>query len=216
MLTHLRSHAVAYVALFLALSGTSYAAARLPKNSVTSTTVKDRTLLAKDFKSGQLPRGAAGPAGPSGASGPAGPAGPGGPTGPVGAPGPQGEPGSFTADPPRGTTIRGSVSLHRDGAGQASGPISFGVTLRSAPTAHQFEETSEGNAYCSWSDELDGPVAEPGHLCIYRLNYSPADYTARDAAGSSGSDPSRYGAQLVGYNPTTGFNAMAAWAVTAP
>ncbi|MEA2391318.1 MAG: hypothetical protein QOK31_1427 [Solirubrobacteraceae bacterium] len=64
---------MAYVALFVALGGTSYAALRLPANSVgskqirnnavSSSKVHDRSLLAKDFKSGQLPRGATGPQG---------------------------------------------------------------------------------------------------------------------------------------------------------
>jgi hypothetical protein len=68
---------IAMIALFAALAGTSYAA--LARNSVTTIQVKDRSLLAKDFKSGQLPRGA------TGTPGPAGPAGPAGPTGPAGA-----------------------------------------------------------------------------------------------------------------------------------
>jgi hypothetical protein len=72
---------IAMVALFVALSGTGYAAFKLPRNSVTSINVKDRSLLAKDFRAGQLPRGAEGPAGPAGAAGPAGPAGPTGPSG---------------------------------------------------------------------------------------------------------------------------------------
>jgi hypothetical protein len=67
------------LALLLALGGTGYAASQaLPRNSVTTVQVKDRSLLARDFKAGQLPRGPAGPAGPAGAQGPAGPAGPAG------------------------------------------------------------------------------------------------------------------------------------------
>jgi hypothetical protein len=70
---------IACLALLLVLGGTSYAAIQaLPRNSVTSVQVKDRSLLAKDFKAGQIPRG---PAGPAGAAGPAGPAGPQGPPG---------------------------------------------------------------------------------------------------------------------------------------
>jgi hypothetical protein len=71
--------AVAFTALTVALGGTSYAIAQLPansvgtkqlkKNAVTSVKVKDRSLLAKDFKRGQLPRGQRGPAGPQGAPG---------------------------------------------------------------------------------------------------------------------------------------------------
>jgi hypothetical protein len=73
---------IACIALMIALGGTSYAAAvALPRNSVTTVQVKDRSLLAKDFKQGQLPRGAPGPAGPAGAAGPAGPTGPAGPAG---------------------------------------------------------------------------------------------------------------------------------------
>lgn len=49
--------------------GGAFAATQLPKNSVTTKQVKDRTLLAEDFKAGQLPRG---PRGAAGATGPAG------------------------------------------------------------------------------------------------------------------------------------------------
>ncbi|MDX6413972.1 MAG: hypothetical protein QOH23_1382 [Gaiellaceae bacterium] len=67
---------IACVALLLVLGGTGYAASQaLPRNSVTSVQVKDHSLLARDFKAGQLPRGAAGPPGPAGPQGPAGPAG---------------------------------------------------------------------------------------------------------------------------------------------
>jgi hypothetical protein len=90
------------LALMLALGGTSYAAVALPRNSVTSTQikrgtivgsdihanavtgakVKDRSLQAGDFATGQLPAGAKGNAGPQG---PQGLQGPKGDTGTVGA-----------------------------------------------------------------------------------------------------------------------------------
>jgi hypothetical protein len=66
---------VASLALLLALGGTGYAAIKLPRNSVTTIQVKDRSLLARDFAVGQIPRGAVGPAGAAGPAGPAGPAG---------------------------------------------------------------------------------------------------------------------------------------------
>jgi len=70
---------IACFALLIVLGGTGYAAVQaLPRNSVTSVQVKDRSLLARDFKAGQIPRG---PAGPAGAAGPAGPAGPAGASG---------------------------------------------------------------------------------------------------------------------------------------
>ena len=73
---------IACIALAVALGGTSYAAVtRLPRNSVTTYQVKDFSLLARDFKRGQLPRGAAGPPGPAGPAGPQGPAGPAGSSG---------------------------------------------------------------------------------------------------------------------------------------
>jgi hypothetical protein len=77
------SMVVACVALLVALGGTGYAATALPRNSVgtpqlknnavVSAKVKNFSLLAVDFKRGQLPAGAQGPAGPPGPAGPAGP-----------------------------------------------------------------------------------------------------------------------------------------------
>jgi collagen triple helix repeat protein len=89
---HLRQHFVAYLALFVALGGTSMAAsnALVPKNSVGTAQVINHSLLKKDFKSGQLPRGARGPAGPRGLAGAQGAAGPAGPAGAAGAQGPAG------------------------------------------------------------------------------------------------------------------------------
>src|SRR4051812_2879741 len=73
---------IACFALLVVLGGTGYAAVQaLPRNSVTSVQVKDRSLLARDFRAGQLPRGATGPAGPAGPAGPQGPAGPAGSSG---------------------------------------------------------------------------------------------------------------------------------------
>jgi hypothetical protein len=73
------ANAIATLALFLALGGGAYAVATLPKNSVgskqlkrnavTSSKVKNRSLLAGDFKAGQLPRGARGPKGAKGDTG---------------------------------------------------------------------------------------------------------------------------------------------------
>ena len=69
---------VACIALLLVLSGTGYAAVQaLPRNSVTTVQVKDHSLLLRDFKARQIPRGPAGPPGPAGPAGQTGPAGPG-------------------------------------------------------------------------------------------------------------------------------------------
>jgi hypothetical protein len=98
--SYLRRHHVALLALFVALGGTSYAAVKLPKNSVRSKQIAanavrasetarnsvgsaeviDGSLLSGDFKPGQLPAGPAGPAGPQGETGLKGDTGPPGPT----------------------------------------------------------------------------------------------------------------------------------------
>ena len=102
MLTTIRgrltyANVMATVAVFVALGGTSYAAVQLSKSSVksrhiasgavTSTKVKDRSLLLKDFKRGQLLPGPRGPQGDPGGKGDAGAAGVPGVPGPAGAPG---------------------------------------------------------------------------------------------------------------------------------
>jgi hypothetical protein len=83
---------VACAALFVSLGGVGYAAIVLPansvgtkqlkKNAVNSAKVKPRSLLASDFKKGQLPRGPRGLQGVPGA------------TGAAGAPGAKGDPGT--------------------------------------------------------------------------------------------------------------------------
>ena len=77
--------AAAYLALFVALGGTSYAAISIPRNSVgnaqlkngavTNAKVRGHSLTSSAFRSGSLPKGATGSAGPQGSPGPQGPAG---------------------------------------------------------------------------------------------------------------------------------------------
>jgi hypothetical protein len=103
ILVHLRGNAVAYVALFAALGGTSYAAVRLApgsvttralapgavthgklaRNSVSGRNIANGTLTRADFRTGVLTavRGSNGSSGSDGGRGPAGPAGPQGPAG---------------------------------------------------------------------------------------------------------------------------------------
>jgi hypothetical protein len=84
MIRHVRTNAIGYIALFVALGGTATAAtlavnsvgtAQIKNSAVTSAKVKNGSLTATDFKAGQLPRGATGAKGDTGATGPAGPAG---------------------------------------------------------------------------------------------------------------------------------------------
>jgi hypothetical protein len=70
---------ISIISLLIGLGGASYAAvtvaknsvgsAQLKNNAVTSAKVKDRSLMAKDFKAGQLPSGARGAKGDKGDQG---------------------------------------------------------------------------------------------------------------------------------------------------
>jgi Collagen triple helix repeat (20 copies) len=99
------ANVIATLALFLALGGggawaattisdNSVGTSQLRNGAVTGRKVSDGSLLARDFKSGQLPAATTGPAGPTGPAGSTGPAGPQGQTGPKGAQGEAGDRGS--------------------------------------------------------------------------------------------------------------------------
>jgi hypothetical protein len=110
MLGHVRRNVIAYAALFVALSGTSYAALKLPDNSVgtaqlrdgsvtgsklatgavTGSKVRRGSLHGSAFKSKSLPTG---PKGDRGEPGPQGRAGSPGPSGLQGSAGADGQPG---------------------------------------------------------------------------------------------------------------------------
>ncbi len=146
-LRRLPSHAtvVAYLALFVALGGSSYAALRIGgeqiadnsvrgkdirDNGLTSKDIRDGTLLAGDFKAGQLPPGPAGPQGPAGAGqGPAGPEGPAGPAGPQGPAGPAGS-------DPAAAAFLDNFGTDTGGATAAVGePCTLGEIILSASTS---------------------------------------------------------------------------------
>jgi len=104
------ANVTALLALFISLGGVSWAAVTLPAGSVGSRqlqanavgtqNVRDGSLLSKDFKRGELPRGPAGFTGATGLSGPKGDKGdqglrgPSGATGLTGAAGPAGPAGA--------------------------------------------------------------------------------------------------------------------------
>jgi hypothetical protein len=110
---HFRGNVVAYVALFVALGGSSYAAvqlapgsvrsralakgavtkSKLAKNSVSSASVVNGSLTAKDFKPGAIVNGLKGSNGLDGIDGISGAGGNDGSNGTDGAPGPAGPPG---------------------------------------------------------------------------------------------------------------------------
>jgi hypothetical protein len=145
--SHLRRNAIAYLALWLTLGGGSaYAATQLAANSVgtmqlkpdavVSSRVKDHSLLAQDFKEGQLPSVPEGAAGPRGAVGAQGAVGPSGPVGPQGAEGPAGRPGTPGEAGPRGPAGSG-VLMSRAYALRPG-------TLYAFATGLQFATSEEG------------------------------------------------------------------------
>lgn len=190
LLRHARRNAVAYLALCVSLGGTSYAALKLPRNSVgtkqlraeavTGAKVKDRTLLSEHFANGEIPTGEQGAAGPPGvdgdpgapgARGADGAAGPIGAAGPAGATGAAGPTGTLGPTGPRG--LQGAV-----------GPV-FGhaVTLDDgavAPTPatspdyanglqkHTFRSPVAGPTYVAYDGIMSiGCTAGPGAWGIY-------------------------------------------------
>ena len=228
VVTHARRNVVAYLALFVALGGTSYAAIKLPKNSVkakqiapgavASSEVKDHSLLGKDFKPGQLPVGAKGDVGPKGDTGA---------KGDKGDKGDQGEPGPLLATLPSGKTLRGAFGIlgHGEvdnGIEVASESISFQFPLATAPSAMVVQ-----NGTASSPPECPGaaaaPEAAPGWLCVYEnraQNQRAGNYPTVSAPGSGGSPTAgKYGAVLTLHGQAAGANwffwSEGTWAVTA-
>jgi hypothetical protein len=218
---------VACIALIAALGGTSYAAVtlaansvgtkQLKKNAVISSKVKDRSLLAKDFKAGQLPRGPRGLQGPQGPQGLQGLKGDTGAQGLQGVQGVQGPAGPFPDTLPTGKTIRGRYGMgwSPTGSGQAmESSISFIYPLAAAPTAHFI--ASGGTPPTGCPGTAANPQADPGHLCVYEDN---TGITSSTAVCSSFSCPGadKYGAQLRTFSTAASGYAWSrgTWAVTA-
>jgi hypothetical protein len=147
-------------ALFIALGGVSYAAATLPSNSVgskqlqanvvTSSKVKDGSLLRADFKIGELPTGVSGNRGPQGETGAQGDRGPQGERGVQGERGSQGLAGA-TGDV-GATGLQGERGLSgvagADGApglvGPA-GPVNTYIARLVPPTTVRVTGQNRGN-----------------------------------------------------------------------
>ena len=172
VVTWMRGNAVALLALFVALGGTSYAAVTRPKDSVTAkqikagavltAEVKDGSLLKKDFKPGQLPAGATGPEGPQGIQGP---------QGDPGIQGPPGDPGaagrSALTPLETGETVMGYVSGDFEASaagGDWRAVVSFPIPGSTAPAQSFVDNVSPGET-CSGS--AAAPTAPAGTLCVY-------------------------------------------------
>lgn len=137
------------LAVFLVISGAAaYAAIHLPKNSVgpkqirknavNSAKVKNHSLLAKDFKKGQLHAGPQGKQGPQGKDGPK---------------GPKGDPGAdFGAD--SGSSAQLASVLNATVLGGAdvpfSGPNNLGANLAHTNGTTTFKIGSSGRYRIGW------------------------------------------------------------------
>jgi len=205
--THIKSNLVGYLALFVALGGTSYAAIKLPagsvgtkqlqSNAVTSGKVKNRSLRVTDLAPGTLRRG------PRGAQGPAGPA------------------GSLAGSLPSGKTVRGRWAVGGTNPDTAPGDItsdafSFGAQLPSAPK-RVFVFGASGGAECPGSAE--SPDAAPGVLCIYVEYQININNGIETIIGTTPGATSRQGAEIYIVNASStpgGYGARGSWAATAP
>ena len=215
---HMGQNAVAYLALFVALGGSSYAAIRLPANSVGSTQiktgavrssdVKNFSLLAADFKSGQLPAGQRGAPGDTGPKGDPGAAGQAGSNGQPGAAGP------LLDALPTGKTLRGYYTVIGSGAGViASTSISFAFPLASVPEAHYVQTGAAVPAGCTGT--AANPGASPGHLCVFEIEVF--NTTNRTVIAAVNNTADRFGAGVFAIGVAAGqFHAKGRWAVTAP
>jgi hypothetical protein len=186
VIRHARCNLVAYVALLVGLSGTSYAAATklLPPNSVGTRQVVNRSLLKKDFKSGQLPRGARGPRGPVGPAGAAGPAGPGGPAGAKGPPGPV----ALTYAESELTPVAAGAQVTATAACPAGQVVTGGgVLVDSTDTAvnvnsSDWDSTSMDGPPNAWSVSVNNASASGANFVVDAICTTP---TSINAAGAT-------------------------------
>jgi hypothetical protein len=203
------ANVVATLALFLALCGGSYAALKLPKNSVgpkqlkknsvTSVKVKAGSLLTSDFKKSQRTK----LVGPRGAQGPVGPAGP------------------VTGELPSKATLRGvyNVDFVASGVDEIGGDsISFALRLPAKPTVQVIGVGGAPTANCPGS--VANPQAAPGYLCVYKYfennttNFAICDL---DCSGFPVPTAERTGVLLYLHSTAgTRTDAVGTWAVTAP
>jgi hypothetical protein len=231
-ISYLRRHHIGLLALCVLLTGTAYAAtlpkdsvgtrqlrdgavsaAKIKRNAVSSPKVRNRSLLAKDFKPGHLPRG---------------------PKGPKGDKGDKGDPGVSAPNPvPSGRTIRGAVggNFH---VYPTSDPSDFGidVTLQ-MPAANplgddqvfvnvagwqgtpgQTPTTTDTDPGCTGTPA--NPTAPAGKVCIYVSGANNAVNLGGHAV-LFGAGATPYGFKLKWATSAVGDTFVdATWAYTAP
>jgi hypothetical protein len=207
---------LATLALFVALGGTSYAAVKLPKdsvgstqlrrNAVTSTKVKDRSLRQRDVSSSELAalRGAAGS------------------TGAAGARGARGDRGDTSPFPAPGTLRPGEVVRGAFAAGEivpANQELTDAINLPvQAPVSLDFAHvnvaggTDDPAGLCTGS--YADPTAPAGYACIYPSGETNAKNLQATVPGGM---PTPQGFAVQYFAVATGYAELAgSWAYTAP
>jgi Collagen triple helix repeat (20 copies) len=137
---------------------------KIAKNAVSGTKVKNGTLLAADFKAGQLPAGPQGPQGMTGPQGPKGDPGPAGSQGPQGVQGPAGPQGAAGPQGPSGVVQ--AVSAIGGGANPSSTVQFFG-----APAS--VNVTSAGQMILVVSNSALGTVTSASALNLFICYQQP-------------------------------------------
>jgi hypothetical protein len=189
MIAHLRHHLVAYLALFIALGGTSYAATRLPADSVGSEQVVNGSLQYQDFQRGGLSDGV------------------------FKQPGNLPELGSGKTL--RGNYSLGGPGT--GGPDYATDSISFVFTLKSAPEPHYVKHGQTPPPECKGSLSL--PKADPGHLCLYEAEPSGTvnNQSVGDPVSGNVAAANRFGAIVNAWaEENYVFAVSGTWAVTSP
>jgi hypothetical protein len=209
---------IACIALAIALGGTSYAAVnlapgsvgnkQLKRNAVTSLKVKDHSLFARDFKAGQLPRGARGLKGDKGDKGDG------------GAPGAAGR--SALTPLQSGETVRGTIGTRENNliagdeiAATATLPIPATVALDDAHVTVDGNDESAGEC----PGTATNPTAAPGFVCIYPWFELNVEAASPDGViwGADEVAAEKWGFQVSITAAAAGSTALFAnWAYTAP
>jgi hypothetical protein len=187
------ANVVASLALFVALGGVSWAAVTLPTGSVGSrqlkagavstAKVRDRSLLARDFKRGQLPRGESGLAGERGVPGPKGDE---GDSGAPGAKGDRGAPGATNVVVRRqntGVPANGVRALFAVQCAPGERAVGGGASLTVSGTAAELQQSfpvadngvrlGDGETPTGWESLIKNESAEATGATGYAVCAQP-------------------------------------------